>query len=90
MSAHTPGPWWLVETTEHGRPVFNIRAESGGVARVHKDDAALLLAAPDLLAALKMICSEWPESRDGMDYRGPLPLGIKAARLAISKAEGHS
>jgi len=31
----------------------------------------------------RMICSEYPEDRDGMDYRGPLPFGVKSMRLAL-------
>jgi len=42
------------------------------------------LTIQELRSALELICSEYPRHRDGMD--GQLPVGIKAARVALEKA----
>lgn len=43
------------------------------------------LAIQELRSALELVCSKYPRHRDGMD--GPLPIGIKAARIALEKAK---
>ncbi len=101
MSAHTPGPWEL----DHGEDGdnFTIRADGEFVTRLTKsrytDDrrdpeayanAALIAAAPDLLAALR-------ECITG-DVNGTLNTGQRSRRLAridaiactaIARAEGR-
>lgn len=42
----------------------------------------------ELRAAAKVVLSGFPENRDGMDYSGPLPVGIKRLRAALSRTEG--
>lgn len=52
-------------------------------------DAAQLEAAhAELLAAAKLILTNWPVQRDGMDGE-LLPVGVKAFRTAIAKAQGE-
>jgi hypothetical protein len=68
MSKHTPGPWQIsrqgssgdprrVITGKHGAMVAEIPPEGDATNRTHwaKDDAALIAAAPDLLAALRRL-----------------------------------
>lgn len=58
---HTPGPWYFVETEpgiDADMDVFTISPRYAGgtalVARViHADDALVIAAAPEMLAALK-------------------------------------
>lgn len=38
----------------------------------------------DLVAALELLLSNWPQHRDGMDH-DVLPVGVKSARLLLSK-----
>jgi hypothetical protein len=94
MSEHTPGPWRL-DGEYHGDMVEDgyhfIDAGDG----FHSDDrdtgfsisgcishenARLISAAPDILAALKAICSEFSQGH---------PL-IVSGRAAIAKAEPKS
>ena len=81
MSAYTPGPW-EVDGTEWG---CVRRAKTGdGITYdiFNVDDARLIAAAPDLLAALKAIV------HDGMVHWSTV---IKDQTLAaIAKAEGRS
>jgi len=66
MSAHTPGPWhtFSAQNWGHRWPTFVVSADGDNVAVVcsRRDDhqeqpnAALLAAAPDLLAACEDVC----------------------------------
>lgn len=102
MSAHTPGPWMVVHenvakeincfevaNVSH----FRVILDGGGwpaITGVPEDDARLIAAAPDLLAALKMGYA------DTMDYIRLNKLGgednrwLVMARAAIAKAEGKT
>lgn len=51
-------------------------------------DAALIAAAPDLLAALRMLVSRCHERRWPLESEDTAPLN--AARAAITKAEGRA
>jgi hypothetical protein len=78
MSAHTAGPW--VVSSE-----WYIRTESGmllGEASL-REDAVLMAAAPELLAALELLLAEHREFCAG----GALPAE-DVARAAIAKARG--
>jgi hypothetical protein len=92
--SHTPGPWMV--HAEDRRAVV----DSGGVCVVadvrsyrDTDDARLIAAAPDLLAALKAVLAE------EMIYTGAIIETLEASGLhcelfdkicaAIAKAEGH-
>jgi hypothetical protein len=59
---------------------------SSGDLVATKADAALIVAAPDLLAALKALLPDGWGDDDTMDH---IP-GVKQARAAIAKAEGAS
>jgi hypothetical protein len=96
MSGHTPGPWrWLSADTlvgDHGhRPVVLTRWRKGlaqrdpegGLLRTFdpdSPDARLIAAAPDLLAALKVVTN----TDDHAD-----PEVRATVRAAIAKAEGE-
>lgn len=71
MGEHTPGPWtargFVVETTER-KVAYTILTE----------DARLIAAAPDLLAALE----------DVLDYADPNERAVDIARAIIAKAKG--
>jgi hypothetical protein len=76
---HTPGPWLVIpqagETTVDGD-----RLEA---------DAALISAAPDLLAALKEVC-EWISNWDAnFTQDDEWPATSKRINDAIRKAEGR-
>jgi hypothetical protein len=85
--SHTPGPWESVLIGEGGgRGLYEVR---GGVHTlgefVYEDDARLMAAAPDLLAALKALAS-YTEACEGM--LNVTPAGqVTNARAAIAKAE---
>ena len=72
MNKHTPGPWTFETWQFRGH--------------MTKADAALIAAAPDLLAALRMIATYCESSRPVLTKA---ELG-KIARAAIAKAEGVS
>ena len=76
--AHTPGPWRTMPSGRGGIPIANTGAI---LCRVESpDDAALIAAAPDLLAALRKIEQQ-------ADY-GQMDACRDIARAAIAKAEG--
>ena len=86
---HTPGPWHYELHLPRGSAdgYFRITASSGWVIADLPDDgtdndARLIAAAPDMLAALKDLLPMW---ESGIDEPW-----VKAARAAITKAEGES
>lgn len=97
MSKHTPGPWKAEETRDAGkRPVIEIVGAGRSVADLliagphaphdsdggtGRADAALIAAAPDLLAALEGL--EFAVTRHIIGI-----AEIGAARSAIAKAKG--
>lgn len=80
--AHTPGPWPEPEYDNHGNGGFSEWWEVGGIAQVHtsEDDARLISAAPDLLAAAQAFDADLSENCDGP--------ARDALRAAIAKATG--
>ena len=89
MSAHTPGPWAV-----RGLDVFASNASSGSrrlVAMVPKDhegeadenDARLIAASPDLLAALESLVAVLSQE----SYE-PEDLDLEAVAALIRKARG--
>jgi hypothetical protein len=88
---HSPAPWKILPGSAH---ITVMSGTDAPVARYIRSihDGALIVAAPDLLASLKVMvaayvdvwasgdCGHWdPESEDT----------VKAARAAIAKAEGR-
>ena len=89
--AHTPGPWWIgTGDSERNNEIANVRGLMVWGPRFTAscgDDARLVTAAPDLLAAckeLRMWISEH-SARVGCGY--PCAL-LDQAYAAIAKAQG--
>jgi type VI protein secretion system component VasF len=82
MHKHTPGPWTLID--DYGR--FDVDSARHNVCSVsnhdprHEANARLIAAAPELLAALKELCSAPNKKRPERVW--------EEARAAIVKAEG--
>ena len=90
MMAHTPGPWWynmesyMVMTEERGEYICEVSAP---YHRESIHNANLIVAAPDLLSALRNIVSmaeaaHWDKATTGRQ------LLLDDAKKAILKAEG--
>ncbi len=86
---HTQGPWEIERTDEEGLDGVTIVSREGPVAfRVIDCSADLIVAAPELLAALKgmvgkfgWVLHSWLEE--------PGQSEVRAALVAINKAEGN-
>ncbi len=91
-SEHTPGPW-AAETgyvmARHG-DLTTFVADCGRNAEVCAANARLIAAAPDLLAACKLLADYADLDVYGKDDRGEkmLDKAIAAAYAVIAKAEG--
>ena len=98
MPKHTPGPWRVGSVDKH--QVFVPCADCLGPERVllnmnyhfpYDDDARLIAAAPEVLAALKQIVAEykslWDEITDE-DFGSPNTPCYARALDVIAKAEG--
>jgi hypothetical protein len=86
------GSSWLVYGSEgKGFHVLSV-GESGGHIIADdigsKDDARLIAAAPDLLAALKSVYEAFDASEYDDSLTDSFRADLRAARLAIAKAEG--
>ncbi len=84
--AHTPGPWTFDDTLPNRSIAITA---NGGIEKIAKvadsfDNARLIAAAPDLLAALQTLL-EVPQLHGGGTSTA-FPH-IKRARAAITKAE---
>ena len=89
---HTPGPWRAVPTTRAGNGLAWRDIVSDGtafapfyVAGALDCDAALIAAAPDLLAALQniLLCDEAQDLES-------MANALQDARAAIAKATGET
>ena len=96
MTAHTPGPWRIIDGTfvykldesEQNRFHLQVAAGFAGRNRTSTEEifanARLIAAAPDLLAALEIVVSDWTAQ---FERNGHLaPTWCKQARAAIAKA----
>jgi hypothetical protein len=88
VSAHTPGPWTVgFGATDCRWP--QVESGDGVIARTYgsrdEENARLLAAAPDLLAACKQTLA-WFES--GPPISEPYGIVTDWLRFAIAKAEG--
>lgn len=91
VSGHTPGPWDYREAYDNGEPCGYVvqKGPAFAIADVPQgeDDARLIAAAPDLLAACERALQhieEYDESSRGGDYRE----ATRTLRAAIAKAKG--
>jgi hypothetical protein len=96
MSEYTPGPWTpglcgaalnVQIKSDDGNTVAAIFSTNKNY-RNQNANALLIAAAPDMLEAAELLLTNWPESRDGMDFE-QLPVGVKSLRAAIAKAKGE-
>lgn len=86
MSAHTPGPWFIVQ----GPSVFVTRLDGAHIAKIGaaenmRASARLIAAAPDLLAALRSLLAAGTD-RSSAEWIA----AEEQARTAISRVEGSS
>jgi hypothetical protein len=100
---HTPGPW-VVKHDSEGMPFIGVASDPidypGTVAVVDggnpEEDARLIAACPDLLAALMEIATALEDARKNQGCTSEFCSGtchycanIRRARAAIAKAEGR-
>jgi hypothetical protein len=86
MSKHTPGPWNLAPKAVNHQLLYG--PVPGLIADIHKDeDARLIAAAPDLLAALQHLLLTIGSDPELEEY---LETGSALARAAIAKATGET
>lgn len=85
-AAHTPGPWQFLEVAGSNPVHYHIASASVNVGTFdgREADARLIAAAPELLAALKVMVTK-VSFRDEYRFQNEL----KAARVVIAKAEGR-
>ena len=97
MTTHTPGPWHMVETEPGIAAEMDVFVTTpryaGGTALIARvvdaDDAALIAAAPDLLAVLHWFLAQLAD--DTMDDMSALINGMETrTRAALAKAKGES
>ena len=90
MTSHTPGPWGLME---HQDGYYALTPPDGRCSYFGKlpcqdaedhANAALISAAPDLLAALEELL--WAASRTSIETDGDYSNAFTAAHAAIAKA----
>jgi len=85
MSKHTEAPWLRFSDS---KSVY-ARGSQEIVADVRNErDLAVIAAAPNMLAALKLIIAATREGSLDEERKAELNAGFRAARAAIAKAEG--
>lgn len=101
-SKHTPGPWEHAHTAtpDYARKSIVYAPSEGGrdlalvyASEHHDADAALIAAAPDMLAALTEMVAEWDTSDDYASASHRIEMytvAIEQARAAIEKAGAAS
>jgi hypothetical protein len=87
MSEHTPGPWRYMQGTHSvytvdGKAIALAYGPRGIACGWRDANARLIAAAPDLLEALKRLCSH------GTRDHAQIAADWDFARAAIAKAEG--
>ena len=93
---HTPGPWHfgvetIGQTIDHAAN-YICAANTNTIVCADidsADDARLIAAAPDLLAALQELVAEWDWLQAAEDHRTGYTLdtnGVQMARAAIARA----
>jgi hypothetical protein len=94
-NAHTPGPWWIENyfaRPKHCDPYFQVVADKSGIASVYENEAnaRLIAAAPELLAACKLVTDyEAIHLNGGIGYCVAIKTSaLNAVCNAIAKVEG--
>ena len=97
MKQHTPGPWFANKSElDACSSLVSIRTVNGGY-EITKDvgyqNASLIAAAPDLLAALESCVRSinmMPRTKQAEDIQAECGMfsAVSSARAAIAKAEG--
>ena len=89
VSEHTPGPWVVSQDWVMTRSGSRICTVDGEVSVRVEADAALIAAAPDLLAALDVTLHELMETAaEFRDRDGTIAFAIGSATAALAKARG--
>jgi hypothetical protein len=94
MSKHTPGPWTVERGRDRTHP-YGIMGDGFDLARcVDVNDAALIAAAPDLLAVLaevEPLLAVLDQNSIGHNgYARSVREALMNVRAAIAKAQGES
>lgn len=90
----TPIPWAVRPSSDprngsDWRDIVSLGTEFPSyVGEAHKDDARLIAAAPDMLAALRAIAGMRMDNRT--DHAQLLALCVSTARVAIERATGET
>jgi hypothetical protein len=92
-TTHTPGPWFIGASPEKGYRAIRVNdpgCTHGRIiaAMVEPDDAHLIAAAPEMLAALRTIANS--EQCNGDSFVCDFETLQSVARAAIAKAEGRA
>lgn len=94
---HTPGPWHVgtgkaavVVYAADGYAIADAKTYHGRHTAPAEANAALIAAAPDLLAALRTIMAPSPHYGATQAHRDHVAAARAAANAAIAKAEGRS
>ncbi len=92
MDKHTPGPWSVVAFGQP--PIFEIESEDANICQgvFMEEDARLIAAAPDLLAACRAVVGQLSPSPNFpvVIEPGVEPYAVKLAREAIARATGEA
>lgn len=95
MSAHTPGPWIAADVFVNNSPNRlivrqakyggDVVSDLGDTEHANMANARLIAAAPELLAALRLMLREY----EALSFEQPerWPTAAAAARAAIARAE---
>jgi hypothetical protein len=90
--SHTPGPWQFIESDDARVPDRIVSPAGAAVARgsigVNRADAALIAAAPELLAALQRIVNS--HGARAALLREGYADAVDEARAAIARATGQA
>lgn len=97
MSKHTPGPWDVLPYVDaikildsNGSSIALVCDRWTDEPGMPPDNARLIAAAPDMLAALQRLCEQAEMTEDYRDsFDGTLVNACKQARAAIAKAKGE-
>jgi len=102
MSEYSKGPWEIDRNSVHSGSIATVHhclnndwidiwspnwPES---QEENEANARLIAVAPELLEACELILADYQQDCDGMDWNGPVPVGIKRLRAVVAKAKGES